>query len=118
MSRKASVEVRLFDAMNPSGLQLRPYQREAIDAVYSYFREKGGNPLVVIPTGGGKSLIIAQFIKEALEEYPETRFLVLTHVQELIAQNYAELIEAWPDAPAGIYSAGLGKRDLHSKVIF
>src|SRR4051812_1979916 len=94
------------------GLQLRPYQREAVDAIPAYFEQKSGNPLIVIPTGGGKSLIIAQFIREVLEAVPDTRLLVLTHVKELIGQNYSELIGIWPDAPAGIYSAGLRKRDL------
>ena len=98
-------------------LELRPYQREAIDTLYDWFRENSGNPLVVIPTAGGKSLIIAQFIREAMA-YPDTRILVITHVKELIAQNYAELIGIWPDAPAGIYSAGLGKRDIGSRIIF
>jgi DNA repair protein RadD len=99
-------------------LELRPYQRAAIDGLYDYFGSKGGNPLVVVPTGGGKSLIIAQFIIEALQQYPETRILCLTHVKELIAQNHAELIGLWPNAPAGIYSAGLRKKEIASQVLF
>jgi len=100
-------------------LQLRPYQREAVDSLGAWFEENhDGNPLVVIPTAGGKSLIIATFVKEAIEAWPDTRVIVLTHVKELIAQNYAELIGFWPDAPAGIYSAGLGKRDLRSRILF
>lgn len=99
-------------------LELRPYQRGAIDGLYDYFGAKDGNPLVVIPTGGGKSLIIAQFIIEALQQYPETRILCLTHVKELIAQNHAELMGLWPDAPAGIYSAGLRKKEIASQVLF
>lgn len=99
-------------------LVLRPYQRESIDALYSYFHESGGCPLIVVPTAGGKSAIISCFIKEAIEQYPDTRILVITHVRELIAQNYQELLGFWPDAPAGIYSAGLGKRQLHTKIIF
>nr|WP_168550286.1 DEAD/DEAH box helicase [Roseomonas mucosa] len=97
---------------------LRPYQRAAIDALYQWFGENSGNPLVVIPTAGGKSLVISTFIKEAVESYPDTRILVLTHVRELISQNYQELIGFWPDAPAGVYSAGLGARDLRSQIIF
>jgi len=99
-------------------LALRPYQREAIDALYSWFNDNDGNPLVVIPPGAGKSLVIATFIREALEAWPDTRVLVLTHVKELISQNFQELLGFWPDAPAGIQSAGLGKRDLHSRILF
>ena len=97
---------------------LRPYQREAIDTLYDWFSANSGNPLVVIPTAGGKSLIIATFVREAIEQWPDTRILILTHVKELISQNFQELIGFWPDAPAGIYSAGLGKRDLHARIIF
>ncbi len=38
-------------------LTLRPYQQAAIEAIYDYFAESAGNPLVVIPTAGGKSLV-------------------------------------------------------------
>ena len=46
-------------------LKLRPYQQSAIAAIYSYFEDKNGNPLVVIPTAGGKSLVMASFIDGA-----------------------------------------------------
>jgi DNA repair protein RadD len=99
-------------------LTLRPYQRAAIDAIYDYFGGKAGHPLVVIPTAGGKSLVMASFIREVLEQWPDQRILIVTHVRELIAQNYAELIGLWPQAPAGIYSAGLGRRDLAARILF
>jgi DNA repair protein RadD len=99
-------------------IQLRPYQRESIDAVYDHWAEGGGDALIVIPTGGGKSLIIAQLLKELRITYPLMRIAVVTHVKELIAQNYAELIGVWPEAPAGIYSAGIGRRDTHHPILF
>lgn len=100
-------------------ISLRPYQREAINTgIFGYFAENAGNPLVVVPTGGGKSLIIAQFLREIFEQWPDQRVLILTHVKELISQNYAELIGLWPDAPAGVNSAGLSRRDFHSNIIF
>ena len=99
-------------------LTLYPYQRSAVDAINTYFSATGGNPLIVVPTGGGKSLIIGTYIKETLADYPDTRIVVLAHVPELISQNYAELIEFWPSAPAGIYSAKLNKRQISSRVLF
>jgi DNA repair protein RadD len=99
-------------------LSLRPYQRAAIDAVYGWMDENAGNPLLVLPTASGKSLVIATLIKEAVEAFPDTRILVLAHVRELLVQNFQELIGYWPDAPAGIYSAGLSRRDLKSQVTF
>ena len=98
-------------------IQLRDYQREAIDSLYSYWEQEKGNPLIVAPCGAGKSIIIAQFIREAMA-YPGTRVLVLTHRRELLEQNEAELRSIWSSAPTGIYSAGLGRRDRHSPILF
>ncbi len=99
-------------------LTLRPYQQAAITAIYGYFEKKSGNPLVVIPTAGGKSLVMAAFIDGVLKAWPDQRILIVTHVRELIAQNHAEMIGLWPEAPAGIYSAGLGKREAQARILF
>jgi DNA repair protein RadD len=99
-------------------MELRGYQRGAIDALYDYFGQNTGNPLVVMPTGTGKSVVIAGFVREALAAFPDTRILMLTHVKELIAQNFQALIRMWPGAPAGIYSAGLSRRDIHAQILF
>lgn len=99
-------------------MELRPYQRDAVDALYKYFSNNDGNPLIVMPTGTGKSIVIASFLREAIFSWPDTRVIVLTHVKELIQQNFNALISAWNDAPAGICSAGLGSRDLQSQIIF
>ena len=77
-----------------------------------------GHPLVVIPTAGGKSLVAAAFIQEVLAQWPDERIIILTHVRELISQNFAELIRLWPEAPAGIYSAGLNRRDTQAQILF
>lgn len=99
-------------------LTLRPYQEAAIAAIYKYYGEKSGNCCVVIPTAGGKSLVMAAFIGGVLKAWPDQRILIVTHVRELIAQNHAEMIGIWPEAPAGIYSAGLGKREAHARILF
>lgn len=99
-------------------LELRDYQRDAINALYNYFGREDGNPLVVIPTGGGKSLVLSYFIMDALKSYPDTRIIVLTHVRELIVQNFQEMIGLWSECPAGIYSAGVGRKDIHKQVLF
>ena len=99
-------------------LSLRPYQRAAIEALYDYFAASVGNPLIVMPTGTGKSVVIAGFTREAIAAYGDTRVLILTHVKELIQQNFMALLRAWPEAPAGIYSAGLSRRDIHAQILF
>lgn len=100
-------------------LELRPYQKEAIQATYDFWlSEKGINPVIVAPTGAGKSLLIAQICKDVVESDDYSRVLMLTHSAELIDQNFKELKEIWNDAPAGIYSASLKSRDLKNRIIF
>jgi len=91
-------------------IELRPYQTEAVQAIYDYFQSQDGNPLIVLPTGSGKSLTMAAFIKQAIEHYPGTRILLLTHVKELIVQDAQAIVRYWPQAPVGIWSAGVGKK--------
>jgi DNA repair protein RadD len=94
-------------------VELRPYQTAAIQALYTYFQHNTGNPLIVLPTGAGKSLTLAAFIKQAIEHYPTTRMMVLTHVKELIDQDAKAIIRYWQQAPIGIWSAGLGQKTKH-----
>jgi DNA repair protein RadD len=72
----------------------------------------------VLPTGSGKSHIIAALCKDALQSWPETRILMLTHVKELIAQNAEKMRQHWPNCPLGIYSAGLKRKDLGEPITF
>lgn len=93
-------------------ISLRHYQEKAIEATLHWWGAADGAPLVVLPTGTGKSVVVAELCRRAYEWDPSVRVLVLTHVQELVGQDFAELIGLWPDAPAGVYSAGLGKRQI------
>lgn len=97
---------------------LRPYQEAALDAIWNYLAERDGQPLCVLPTGTGKSLVIAELVRHIIEDYEGTRVLVLQHVRELVRQNHSELMNLWPTAPAGIYAAGLKQRDLKSRILF
>jgi DNA repair protein RadD len=100
-------------------MQLRNYQNDSIQALYSYFEENAtGHPILVLPTAAGKSVIAGEFIRGLMQTWPGQRVLLLTHVKELIAQNYEKLMTLWPDAPAGIYSAGLNRRDTDHDIIF
>lgn len=99
-------------------MELRWYQDEAISALFDYFRANTGNPLVAMPTGTGKSVVIAGFAKRALYHYPQTRIVMSVHVKELIEQNAKKLIQLWPDAPLGIHSAGLKQRDTDHQIIY
>lgn len=91
--------------------KLRDYQQEAVDKVIDYFRKKREPAVVVLPTGAGKSLVIAELSKIA-----NGRVLVLAHVKELVEQNHAKYTSY--NLEAGIYSAGLNKKETSQKVIF
>lgn len=92
-------------------MQLRDYQQAAVEAVMGWFGSGKNNPLVCAPTGSGKSVILAELCRQAMQ-YDGTRVLIVTHVKELIAQNHAALLRMWPEAPTGIYSAGLGRKQM------
>lgn len=99
--------------------ELRPYQRQALDALDTYWaREGSGNPLLSLATATGKSLLIAWLVRDAIRKYPNVRVLCLVHVQELIEQNVKHLLAVWPDAPIGINCSALGRRDWDQQIIF
>ncbi len=96
----------------------RYYQADAIAATWEFLRtHPGGHPLIAMPTATGKSHVLAGLAQEALQ-WPGTRLMMLTHVKELIVQNHAKLIEAWPEAPVGIYSAGLSKKHFNDPIVY
>lgn len=96
----------------------RPYQEEAVQSIFDHFSAHTSDPLVVLPTACGKSLVIAEFIRRATTLYPGTRIIVATHVKELVAQNHAEFANLCPEIPSGLYSAGLKRRDTGYQVLF
>src|ERR1017187_8772322 len=100
-------------------ITLRPYQEDALTAIWDYFvKGNKGNPVISWPTGTGKSVLPAVFIQRIMQIYPTQRFMLLSHVAELIKQN-AEVIQyVWPNVPLGIYSAGLKSRDVALPIIF
>ncbi|QDP52311.1 MAG: putative ATP-dependent DNA helicase [Prokaryotic dsDNA virus sp.] len=97
----------------------RDYQEYGINEIFRYFMEGNtGNPVIAMPTGTGKSIVIAEFIRRAMSQYKGQRIMMLTHVKELIEQNYDKLLKLWPMAPVGIYSAGLGRKETNYPITF
>jgi DNA repair protein RadD len=99
-------------------LELYPHQEKAVTALFDYFAEQDGNPLVVAPVGSGKSLLIAEFIRRACAYYPSTNFLVVTHVTELLTQDADHLMLQWPKANFSFYAQKLGKKSFAGQIIF
>src|SRR3954468_5396457 len=91
--------------------QLRDYQKTAVDNAVKYFKKNRSPAVVVLPTGAGKSLVIAELARIA-----KGRVLILAHVKELVEQNYEKYTSY--DLSAGIFSASLGKKDQDQKAIF
>lgn len=97
----------------------RPYQEEALDAIWGYFASGNkGNPLIAHPTGTGKSVLPAVFIERIMKVWPTQRFMMITHVKELIEQNYEVLKYVWNNAPVGIYSAGLKQKQTAFPIVY
>jgi DNA repair protein RadD len=98
--------------------ELRQYQRDAVDGLYQYWADgKGENPLIIAPTGAGKTAIIAQIVRDAMS-FPDTRVLILSHVKELLEQGAAGLMRMYPDADFGFYSASIGQKRLDKPITF
>lgn len=86
----------------------RDYQAAACDHLWAAVHNSPEeNPLVIMPTGTGKSYTMALFISGLLLQYPSIRIASVVHVKELIEGNYQTLIDTLPAAPAGVYSSGL-----------
>jgi DNA repair protein RadD len=98
-------------------IELRDYQVDAIEALQEALGQGVERPLIVAPTGAGKTMLIAESIREWREANPDRRFLVLTHTKELVRQDYNALVTALGEENVGIYSAGLKRRDTHQPVI-
>ncbi|KDE41305.1 ATP-dependent RNA helicase YejH [Nitrincola lacisaponensis] len=94
-----------------STIRLRNYQQQAVAATLNHFRHSNESALIVLPTGAGKSLVIAELARLARH-----RLLVLTHVQELVEQNHAKYTAL--GMQAGLFSTGLGKHQTDYAVTF
>lgn len=90
---------------------LRPYQQEAVDATLNHFRKSDESAVIVLPTGAGKSLVIAELARLA-----RRKILVLTHVKELVEQNHAKYQSY--GLSGGIFAAGLKRKENHHQVTF
>jgi len=96
------------------------YQQDAIDAVFRYFQNGGkGNPLVVAPTGSGKSVIISELCRIIKRNWPEQHILVLAHDASILQQNYDAIVQQTEGMPfdVGLYSSGLKSREIEEVTV-
>lgn len=95
---------------------LRYYQAEAVDAIWKAIRSGAQAPVACLPTGAGKTAVVAQLVKDALQW--NGRVLILVHVKELV-QQLALGIEKHCEGqvPLGVLSAGLGIKTINQVTV-
>ncbi len=103
--------------------QSRQYQLDARGALHEYVCTKKTNPCIVLPTGSGKSVVMAETIQTWKEESPWVRGCILAHRKELVLQNADKFRGIYKESSKwgqelGIFSAGLGRKDFESQIIF
>jgi superfamily II DNA or RNA helicase len=83
---------------------LRPYQREAVDAVFAEWARGVRRTALVLPTGAGKTTVFSQIIEDWCLANPGRRAVVVAHRTELIEQAAAR-IRTHCSLPVGIVKA-------------
>jgi DNA repair protein RadD len=99
-------------------LKPRPYQEEAIKAVNAALKSREDNPAIVLPTGAGKSLVMALLVDQWLSKCPHLKVMVLAHRKELVEQNALELSGLNPEIDVGVFAASLRRRETLCSVTF
>jgi DNA repair protein RadD len=97
-------------------MALYDYQKRAVDSTWAYCRNNAGNPCIVIPTGGGKTHVMAQMIADCLRW--KKRVIVAAHTIELMRQLRSNL-ETYgvADESVGYYSHSAGLFESQREVV-
>ena len=94
----------LFSINEKPKFTLRPYQIESVDAGVNYFKSKSNkNAILILPTGSGKSVVIANIIAPL-----EGKTIILQPSKEILEQNFAKYINN--GYKASVYSASAGQK--------
>ena len=107
---KETIENEVVTEPNADGtFTLRDYQQEAVDAAVEFFDGDRKNPaLMVLPTGSGKSLIIANIIRNI-----EGNTLVFQPSKEILEQNFNKLLSYDHYIDASIFSASFNSKEIN-----
>jgi ATP-dependent helicase IRC3 len=74
-------------------IELRPYQEECLQAISSNYHSGTRKQLIVIATGGGKTVVFSHLPKVIPDSFP---MLVLAHREELLDQAYRTVSSVYP----------------------
>ena len=95
-----------------------PYQAKALASIHDCLdKDPDSRPCLQLPTGGGKGYVVAFFTKAVRESNPKSRIMITVDNQDLITENYGKMVRLWPNAPCGIYSSGLNRRDVGDPIL-
>lgn len=92
--------------MRPEGdaaARLRGYQRDALNAAISHWRDGRGRVCITMPTGAGKTILGSALIERYVEA--DRQILVIAHRRELLTQFY-ESLTLIPRTRAAFIAAG------------
>jgi superfamily II DNA or RNA helicase len=89
-------------------LKLRPYQSEAIDAVFAAWSDGMTRPAIVLPTGAGKTVVFSHLVQRFRDTHADgsyeaygDRVIILVHRDELADQAIAKLRSIAPGLNVG-----------------
>jgi len=88
-------------------MTLRYYQKEAVSSAIKYLDTEKGHPLIVLPTGSGKTHILGELCKRLTERDSRAKILIISHVKEILTQDYKQLKQFVDPDSIGLYSSGL-----------
>lgn len=105
-------------------MALRKYQQEAVDALFKFNEVRpGDSSVIVVPTGGGKTRIMAEIIRRSIKNNPDCRGMIISHVKELLEQSTKTCMEfatedtGLPLESIGVYSSSMGRREVKQLTI-
>lgn len=94
---------------------LRPYQLEAVEAVWTALLLRN-RALCVMPTGAGKTECFIKIVEEELQENPSSRICVVMGRVDLVKQTAVRFMKALKTIDIGIYCAQLKQKNLRQKI--
>lgn len=89
-----------------------------MEELFAWFADHAdGHPIVEAAVGAGKSVMLAWLCWSSITSWAGTRIIMLVPQKELLEQNLGKILEVWPEAPIGIHSASVGRKDLGHDIL-
>lgn len=96
-------------------IELRPYQREALDAIAAASERGVTRPLIALPTGCGKTLVFGHLVADIVREGGAA--LILAHRDELLQQAEEKLVMLAPELALSVGRVQAGRNDVAAQCV-